>query len=271
MRSSPLLPRIFAAFTLLLAGASPAFAQGNKPPAQPPASGASAEDAEAVVEPAALEIMKAAWDWLGAQESYALHADVEYDEIYGDDTHVRVAGGVDLLVRRPDRFKIFFDGDRGKKTYIYDGASFSLNDLESRTWASAPVTGPNDKAVDQIVEKLGVPLPLSDFLGTGAAYSAGELRAAYIVGQSSVLGRRCHQILVMLDDLDFQLWVEADGNPVIRKLVLTYRTAGYPQYEATFTEWYPMTKLSDYVFSFVPDDSFRKVRFAEPVAPMGKE
>ena len=254
----------------LVLAAAPAGAQQRKAaaPAAPPAAAAPAEaDADRVVEPEAAALLKAAWDWLGAQESYAFHADIEYDEVYEEVIHVRVAGRVDALVRRPDRFKVFFEGDRGQKTFFYDGKSFVLADLRSKTWATAPVSGANDAAVETIVGKLGVQLPLSDFLVTGAAYGAGELRAAYIVGQSRVGGKRCHQVLVLLDDLDFQVWIEADGNPVIRKMVLTYREApGQPQFEASFTEWYPSTKLSDYAFTFLPDDSFRKVELAVPVA-----
>lgn len=254
------------AATIGLLSPTSLLAQEKKSTAQPPAQSAE-PDADRVVEPEAAALLKAAWDFLGAQESYAFHADVEYDEIYGEETRVRVGGRVDGLVRRPDRFKIFFDGDRGQKNYFYDGKSFSLNDLRSKTWASAPVTGPNDAAVDTIVKKLGVALPLSDFLVTGGAYAADEMKGAYVVGQSRVAGKRCHQLLVLLDDLDFQLWIEADGNPLIRKMVLTYREApGQPQFEANFTEWHPSTKLSDYVFTFLPDDSFRKVELAAPVA-----
>lgn len=260
----------FLAAALLASGlAGTVTAQDKKAPAPPPAkSQATSEtDADRVVDPGAIALLNAAWDWLSAQESYAFHADVEYDEVYGEETRVRVGGRVDALVRRPDRFKIFFDGDRGQKTYFYDGKSFTLADLRTKTWAAAPVSGANDAAVETIVEKLGIPLPLSDFLVTRAAYGADELKAAYVVGQSRVGGKRCHQVLVLLDDLDFQLWIEADGNPLIRKLVLVYRKApGQPQFEANFTDWYPSTKLSDYVFSFIPDESFRKVELAAPVA-----
>ncbi len=265
----PRLLAIAAALALPVFPSPALLAQVQKaaPPAAVAAPAASAaSDDDRVVEPEAAALLKAAWDWLGAQESYAFHADVEYDEVYGEETRVRVGGRVDALVRRPDRFKVFFDGDRGQKSYFYDGKSFTLADLRSKTWAAAPVSGPNDAAVDAIVEGLGIPLPLSDFLVTGAAYGADELRAAYVVGQSRVGGKRCHQVLVLLDDLDFQLWVEADGNPVIRKLVIVYREApGQPQFEANFTEWHPSTKLSDYVFTFLPDDSFRKVALAAPV------
>ena len=255
---------------LVLAGL-PARAQEKRAPATAPtiptATIAETADPDSgpVLEPQALEILKAAWSWLGAQETYGLHADVEYDEVVGEATRLRVGGRVDLLVRRPDRFKVFFEGDRGQKVFLYDGKTFVLSDLRSKTWASAPVAGPNDAAVETIVEKLGVVLPLSDFLVTGAAYSADELRGAYVVGHGRVDGRRCHHVLLLLDDLDVQVWVEADGNPLIRKLVLTHREApGQPQFEATFTEWYPPVKLSDYVFSFIPDDSFRKVELAAP-------
>lgn len=255
-----------ASLAIALAFASPTLAQSAKAPAQPAATAAE-DEAEAVVEPEAAAILKAAWDWLGAQESYAFHADVEYDEVYGVETRVRISGRADALVRRPDRFKVFFDGDRGRKTFFYNGKSFVLADLRSRTWAEAPVTGTNDAAVEAIVGKLGIQLPLSDFLVTTAAYSASELKAAYVVGESRIAGKRCHQLLVLLDDLDIQVWVEADGNPLIRKLVLTYRDApGMPQFEATFTEWYPSTTLSDYVFTFLPGDGDRKVELAAPVA-----
>jgi hypothetical protein len=253
--------------------AAPALAQAAKsaaPPAKAPAQPAPApadDEAEPVVEPEAAALLKAAWEWLAAQESYAFHADVEYDEVYGEETRVRVSGRADALVRRPDRFKVFFEGDRGRKTYYYDGKSFVLADLRSRTWAQAPVTGTNDAAVEKIVGSLGVQLPLSDFLVTSAAYDASELRAAYVVGESRVAGKRCHHLLVLLDDVDIQVWIEADGNPLFRKLVLTYREQpGMPQFEANFTEWYPSTKLSDYVFTHLPGEDDRKVELAAPVA-----
>lgn len=251
---------------LSLAFASPAFAQAPKA-APPPEPAASAEKDDFDVEPEAAALLKAAWSWLGSQESYAFHADIEYDEVYGEVTRVRASGRVDALVRRPDRFKVFFDGDRGRKTYYYDGKRFVLADLRSGTWAEAPVAGTNEAAVDTIAGKLAVPLPLSDFLVTTAAYSAEELKGAWVVGESRVAGKRCHQLLLLLDDLDVQLWIEADGNPLIRKMVLVYREApGQPQFEATFTEWYPSTKLSDYVFTHLPGDGDRKVELARSAA-----
>ena len=254
----------------------PVLAQGPK--AQPPAAAtpsaapaaakpAAEPEAEMVVEPRAMQLLQAAWGWLGAQESYAFRADVQYDEVVGESTRLRVGGRVDVLVRRPDRFKVFFDGDRGQKIYLYDGKTFVLNDLRSRTWASAAVAGPNDAAVDTIVGKLGIVVPLSDFLVTGGAYSADEVRGAYVVGQSRVAGRRCHQVLLLLDDLDVQVWVEADGNPMIRRILLTHHDApGAPQFEATFAEWYPPAAFSDYVFAFVQGESYRKVELAAPAA-----
>ncbi len=240
-------------------------ASGEEPKGQTPVSpqaAATHPDAD-LLEPRALQLLKAAWEWLGAQESLGAHAEIQYDEVTEDETRVRVSGRVDLLVRRPDRFKVFFDGDRGAKTFQYDGKSFVLSDLRSRTWAAVPVPGPNDVAVDTIVGKLGVVIPLSDFLVTSAAYEADELRGATVVGLSRVAGRRCYQVLGLLDDLDFQLWIEADGNPIIRKMVLTHRAApGQPQFEAVFAEWYPAPKLSDYVFAFIPDESSRKVELA---------
>lgn len=255
---------VFAGVTL--SAGAPAAAQAPKAAATP-APAVSADEGGFDVEPEAAALLKAAWGWLAAQESYAFHADVEYDEVYGEVTRVRASGRVDALVRRPDRFKVFFEGDRGRRTYYYDGKRFVLADLRSGTWAEAPVTGPNEAAVDTIAGKLAVPLPLSDFLVTTAAYSAEELEGAWVVGESRVSGKRCHQVLLLLDDLDVQLWIEADGNPLIRKMVLVYREApGQPQFEATFTEWYPSTKLSDYVFTHLPGDGDRKVELARPVA-----
>ena len=269
---SPNRPRRPRAVTRLALAASLAYglpslalAQAAKAPASP--APAAADETESVVEPEAEAILKAAWEWLGAQESYAFQAEIEYDEVYGEATRVRAIGRVEALVRRPDRFKVFFDGDRGRRSFFYDGRRFVLADLRSGTWAEAPVTGTVDAAVEAIVGKLGVRLPLSDLLVTTAAYSASELKAAYVVGENRVEGTRCHQLLLLLDDLDVQVWVEADGNPRLRKLVLVHRDEpGMPQFEATFTEWYPSTKLSDFVFTFLPRDGDRKVELAVPAA-----
>ena len=262
---------LLALAALSLAPVPAALGQEGKTPV---AASAAVPDpaAEPEIEPEAVAILKAAGEWLSSQASYALTAEIEYDEVYGDDTRVRVGGRVELLARRPDRFKVFLDGDRGRKTYTYDGRAFVLTDLRSKTWASSPVSGPNDAAVDTIVGKLGVVVPLSDFLLSRGVYGVDEIRAAWVVGRGRVGGKRCHQVLVMLDDLDFQVWIEADGNPVIRKIVLSYREApGRPQFEATFLEWHPGAPFSDYVFSFLPDPTFRRVELAVPSAPEGKK
>ncbi len=267
--------RAALAITVLTLGMTgPAWGQGQqgqailpKAQAQSPAPAPAETDDGPIVEPEALALLKAAGDWLASQESYAIRSEIEYDEVYGEATHVRVGGRASLLVRRPNHFKVFFEGDRGQKNFLYDGKTFVLSDLRSKTWASAPVSGTNDEAVDTIVGKMGIVIPLSDFLLSKGVYGADEIQAAYVIGQSMAAGKRCHQVLVILDDIDFQVWIEADGNPVFRKLVISYREAtGQPQFEATFNDWVPGVTLSDYTFSFLPDRSFRKVELAAPVA-----
>src|SRR3546814_4078973 len=63
-------------------------------------------------------------------------------------------------------------------------------------------------------------------------------------------------VAVQAENVDFQVWVDAGEKPLLRRVVITYKTAeGEPQYRADFSDWNFDPDVSPALFSFAPPRS----------------
>jgi hypothetical protein len=202
--------------------------------------------------------------YLEKQKVFAFRAYTTYDEILSDDTTVEYGLVVDALVERPNRLRLHLDGKRRDQIFFYDRDDLTLYDKWTNTFVSAPAPGNLDDMLAQVDEKYGLSLPLTDLIGLGN-YQDLLKRAEYLVRvEANPLDDTVHmdQFLLRTPYRDVQFWIQGGKEPLLRKLVVTYRDQpGWPQFRAVFTRWDTTPKPSAGEFFFIPPSGAVRAEF----------
>ena len=267
-----------AAAAALWLGAAPALRAQDKEAAKEKA----AEGAESKIDPEAIALLNRAVEKLAGAKQFSVAAEIWQDVDLGDGLTVQGTKLVDIKVRRPDRAKVDVKTTVPKRSFFYDGKSFSLLDLEKDVYGTVAAPATLDETLTKLEDELGVDLPIDDLLlsrpfGDGAS----KATLAQYLGVEPVLGAVCHHLVFQNDAITWQAWVEEGPVAVIRKVAMAPRgeAADGPGLTAVLTGWDFQTELPDYVFAFSPPEGTLKVEFLaadetdgteEPAAPAAK-
>lgn len=210
---------------------------------------------EPIVQPEAEKILKSLQNYMHSQDTANIEAVITEEDVYDDAHKLQFGGTIKILMtRQPPRLSITTASDyRNTRAYLNKG-TFTFFDEDVNVYAQAPAPGTLKEALGQLNAEHNIVSPGSE-LFSGHAYEllVGKASKVIYVGKGNVNGTSCHHIAGILPDMDWQLWVRAEGDPVICKYVLTDRAIPLaPQYSMTFTKWKTNTKLTDKQFEFQP-------------------
>jgi len=244
MRKESKMSMRLAALLLLLA---PAAAQGQATPKAIPSP-------EELLRKASSELAKG---------PYSFHAEIGFDDVLVSGQKLRFAGAADVTVRPPDGVYVDYRDDLSAKRLWYDGEKVTLLDLASKAYSQASVPGEIDAAVDLLMKRYDLALPLADLISSDffKTIDAHALAWSY-VGVHDVEGTPAHHIAILGEKSDLQLWIQKTGKPLILKLVVTYkRVPTAPQYEAVLMDWKLGAKVSDGSFIPVLPEGAQRIEF----------
>ena len=162
MNCISLLPRLAALAAGMLLAAT-AVAQ-NKPaaPNAPPAAAAKAA-VTGVAEPAD-RLIKETSAYIGSAQQFTFHADVTFDHVLPSGQKLQFSSAEEVVLQRPGRLYVEWNGDLGARQFWYDGKSVTLYDPATPFYASAAAPSEIDGMLEQLVPKLDFAPPLADFL-----------------------------------------------------------------------------------------------------------
>ena len=234
-----------------------------------PWASAQEGDAQADTESARIDrILRQMSDFLTSAQSFGFTAHDLIDEVE-EGRRIQYSNSRSVVVRRPNRVAGEAYGDLVNRSFWYDGESFTMLDGESNTYLQVPAPDNIDALLDEIAERLEIIVPLSDMLSENVyQVLTRQIRQASYLGLHQVRGIECHHLIFTQDDLDWQLWVEASGTPVPRKIVIVYKQEpGIPQYAAVFSEWDFNVATPDELFEFSRPEGARQLDMGVPLAP----
>jgi hypothetical protein len=155
-----------------------------------------------------------------------------------------------VVMSRPD--KLFVESDRGNKTWLFwhRGTQLTVLDKATNRYATLAVPAPVDKMLDFVADKYGLVLPLTDFLFPDPyKVLTADAQKCTFVGMRRLGSTRCEHLLFTQEDMDWQLWIEGGNPPVLRKIVMDYKTRpGRPQFMAVVSEWNLAAPAEDRLF-----------------------
>ncbi len=243
--------------------------------------GANAQDADTSaelpeIEPQALEILKRFSDNLAAAKAFAYEVHSSYDVVQRSGVKAEFGSSRKTLVSRPDRLRVEMqrrDGVRG--IIVFDGKNMWVYEPDQNVFAQAEQVGDLSETINYAVSELRVKAPLAELAAPDLyAEVTRDINRAYHLGERVVLGVNSHHLLFSNDYADFQLWITTGDNPVLQRVVITYREErGQPQFRAQFTNWTLNPKDTAGKFEFTPPADAERIRFfvAPPPTDLDQE
>ena len=209
------------------------------------------------------EVLREMSAFLGSLDQFTFHTENSTDEVLDSGQLIQLSQGVDLAIRRPDRFWASAQGDIVTQQFFYDGKSVTLFNSEENVYATIDAPATIDAALDYTVKAFELKAPLTALL-VSDMYSrvSPSIATGMYLGLHRVQGTSCHHLAFTSRDVDWQIWIDAGDKPWPLKVIITSkRVAGAPQFTALLSDWTTSGKLKDSKFKFNAPKSAHKIEF----------
>ncbi|MGA9753669.1 MAG: DUF2092 domain-containing protein [Desulfobaccales bacterium] len=251
-----------------LTGSALSQEQQQKPQAPPPAAPQAEKAPAPAPAPDPLQIAQKMCDFLKSQQQFTYKAEVAVDEVYYGSKKIQYETGLEFFVKRPDQLRVNAVGDRVDKQFYIDGKTITLYDKDHNVYGTLEVPPDLESALEKAHKEFGFRVSLSDL----ASPDLWELMEKHIkhslyVGKSRIRGVLCHHLSFDGENVQFQQWIDAGEQPLLRKIVITYKKLpDSPQWTAYISDWNFSPQLNANLFAFTPPPGAEKIKFV-PVAP----
>jgi hypothetical protein len=265
MMHKSLLPRLGAlAAGMLLAATAAAQDRPTAPGAAPATTNTSAP---AVAEQAD-RLLKEVGAYIGSANEFTFHAEITFDHVLPSGQKLQFASAEEVVLERPGRLYVEWNGDLGARQFWYDGKSVTLYDPAMPFYASEAAPPEIDNMLAQLLPRLNFVPPLADFLYRDPYKSVrGNIQYGFDLGQSNVNDRTCRTLAFVEKDIDWQIWIENGPQLTPCKLVITYKNQpAQPQFTAVFSDWDFAPRIAEAVFMPELPPGTEKIPFATVTA-----
>jgi hypothetical protein len=218
----------------------------------------------------ATESVVRAANFLAAQMSFRVVADISFDALQSDGRLLEFGERREISIRRPDRARVDAEQRDGDvRTLYFDGSAISVDLPGHDAFVRVERPGTLYAALEYLSEELGAPVPLANLFSENfAAPLETQIAAGHYVGQARIDGRRCEHFAFRLPEVDVQLWIEEGDRPLVARIVLTHKhDKGNPQFRATLRDWDLMLETPDALFSFEPKEGSERLVVGSFVTP----
>lgn len=209
--------------------------------------------------------------YLETLESFELQAIVAFDDVPLPDTKVLYSGSMAVQLRRPDRLHVNYEDDLTARELWFDGSMVTVLVPSENLWAAAEAEPSIDATLSMLAADYDLSIPLEDlFISDPHSALTANVKAERYIGLHDVNGVSCHHLIFGQENINWQVWIEAGSKPLVRKVVITYKTLPMaPQFAVVITGWDLNPTLPEARFQpEIPDGASRiEILAAEEAQP----
>lgn len=211
---------------------------------------------EPLVEPKADSILRAMSKRLKSADHFMVSAERTVERITLDGHKIQFTGLVKTLLIRPSTIRTTFESMNRTYDLSFDGSTLKIWSPEANRYVSQPFSGDVDDLLDSLSLEHNFNVAMLDLLVSNPYESAmGTARSGQYIGVTTIHGRKCHHLAYTTPTLDWQIWIDSEGDPLPRKLVITYREEEFaPQLYLDNIEW-DFSQTSWPSFPTIPGDA----------------
>ena len=258
---------LFLAAGLMLAitaahGAQPAPARKSP---QPRAKQAM-PTIEAVIEPKAIDLLKAASSRLAAAKSMKFTAVISYEAPSRFGPPLVYTTKSEVTMQRPDKLKIVTPGDGPASEFYFDGKAMMAFAPKENLVATADAPPTIDDTLQYAFHLAEIYFPFSDLIVTDPyAGLANGMQLAFYIGQSKVIGETTTDMVAYAsDDVFVQIWIGAEDK-LPRKMRAVYRRDPLQlRHEMELSNWQLDLAVAPEEFVSEKAKDAKLIKFAHP-------
>jgi hypothetical protein len=144
-----------------------------------------------------------------------------------------------VTIVRPNRLHVDTAGDDLSREVWYDGQTLTVLDRVFNEYVVIDAPATVEATIDFAVAEYGLTLPVADVLVDNPYDSlTRNVQTGTYLGLEDIGTHHCHHLLFTQEVVDWQIWIDANGPAVPRKIVIIYKTEpDQPRFSATFTQW----------------------------------
>ena len=227
MRSNFTANALLLSAGLIFAMAAEAQQAPAKPKASKPAAAKqhAAPAAQFVLEPRAIELLKASSARLAAAKSIAFTAVVSYESPSRLGPPLVYATKSEVTLQRPDKLKVVSLGDGPASEFYYDGKVMMAFAPGENLVAVAAAPPTVDAALAAAYDSAAIYFPFTDVMVADPYKDiAGGLKTAFYIGQSNIVGgTTTDMVAYVTGDVFVQIWIGAEDK-LPRRVYAVYLT-----------------------------------------------
>jgi len=246
-------------------------AAADTPPAKTPKAARKSTEAEfkLVVEPRAMDLLKATSAKLAAAKSMSFTATVGYEYPSKLGPPIVYTTRYDVAMQRPDKLRILIPGDGPASELYYDGRNMTAYSPAEHLAAVADAPPTIDAALQAAFNNAALYFPFTDMLAADpyAALTTGTVLAFY-VGPSAVVGGIKTDMLVWANsDVFVQMWIGSDDKLPRRMRAIFAADPLALRHEMELSNWQLDPAFPPDIFASAKAQSAGRMAFAAPGPP----
>jgi len=190
--------------------------QASKPakPSKPGkrSSKAAAPPVEPVLEPKAIDLLKASCSRLAAARSMTFTAVISYESPSRLGPPLVYTTKSEVTLQRPDKLRVITPGDGPASEFYYDGKTMVAFEPAANLVAIADAPPTIDAMLEAAYDSAAIYFPFTDVIVADPyADIADGLKVAFYIGQSHVVGGATTDMLAYANnDVFVQIWIGAE-------------------------------------------------------------
>ena len=221
-----------------------------------------------VLEPRAMELLKATSARLAAARSMSFTATVNYEYPSKLGPPIAYTMRYDVTMQRPDKLKVSMPGDGPASEFYYDGKAMIAYAPAENLVAVADASATIDAALKAAYDMAAIYYPFTDLVVADpfAALTDGAILAFYI-GSSGVVGGTKTDIVAWAnDDVFLQIWIGVDDQ-LPRRIRAIYRTDPLElRHEMELSNWQLDGPIAQDTFASQKAQAAKRIAFSSPAA-----
>jgi hypothetical protein len=220
----------------------------------------------AEIDPDADRILRQMSDHLAGLGAFSVTTEVSTDLILRNGQKVQLAASGSGVFDRQRGFRFRRQGVAGDLELVFDGTNLTLYAGELNGYHTIQVEGGNDAALDEVRAAFGIEAAGGVDLLYANPYEGllYEVEQGDYFGETWIGGVRAHHLAYRAAEVDWQLWVRAEGDPLPLRYVITSKwMTGAPQFTVQVREWNTAVAVSGADLTFTPPEGTRALEAIE--------